>query len=64
LLYTSKEEAPFQKNDSRIRKIPLTVHTPNFEELKRVDSWANQGKLTIHKDNLPFLNNLGDVIEW
>ncbi len=64
LFYTSKEEAPFQKSDSRLRKIPLTVHTPNFEELQRVNSWANQGKLTIYKDDLPFLNNLGDVIEW
>ncbi|WP_375561962.1 hypothetical protein ACE193_05280 [Bernardetia sp. OM2101] len=64
LFYTSKEEAPFQKNDSRLRKIPVTVHSPNFEELQRVNSWANQGKLTPYQDDLPFLNNLGDVIEW
>lgn len=64
LFYTSKEEAPFQKNDSRLRKVPLTVHSPNFEELQRVNSWANQGKVTTYKDNLPFLKNLGDVIEW
>lgn len=64
LFYTSKEEAPFQKNDTRLRKIPLTVHTPNFEELQRVNMWANRGKLTKYKNDLPFLNNLGDVIEW
>lgn len=65
LFYTSKEEAPFQKNDSRLRKIPLTVHSPNFEELQRVNNYVNQGKITIYTDdNLPFLNNLGDVIEW
>ncbi len=64
LFYTSKEEAPFQKNDSRLRKIPITVHTPNFEELQRVNIWANRGELTTYKDDLPFLNNLGDVIDW
>ena len=64
LFYNSKEKAPFQKNDSRLRKIPLTVHTPNFEELQRVNEYVNNGKLTTYKDNLSFLNNLGDVIEW
>lgn len=65
LFYTSKEEAPFQKNDSRLRKVPLTVHSPNFEELQRVNTWANCGKITTYTDDdLPFLNNLGDVIEW
>ncbi|AFM05197.1 hypothetical protein Fleli_2844 [Bernardetia litoralis DSM 6794] len=64
LFYTSKETAPFQKDDSRLRKVPITVHAPNFEELQRVNSWANRGKITTYKDNLPFLNNLGDVIEW
>ncbi len=65
LFYTSKETAPFQKNDSRLRKIPLTVHSPNFEELQRVNTWTNCGKITTYTDDdLPFLNNLGDVIEW
>lgn len=64
LFYTSKEEAPFQKNDARLRKIPLTVHTPNFEELQRVNRWVNRGELITYKDDLPFLDNLGDVIEW
>jgi hypothetical protein len=64
LFYTSKEEAPFQKNDSRLRKVPITVHSPNFEELQRVNNYVNFGKLTAYKDDLPFLSNLGDVIEW
>ncbi|WP_291725823.1 hypothetical protein [Bernardetia sp.] len=64
LFYTSKEEAPFQKEDSRLRKIPLTVHTPNFEELQRVNHWVNRGELITYKDDLPCLDNLGDVIEW
>ncbi|WP_338763256.1 hypothetical protein WAF17_19255 [Bernardetia sp. ABR2-2B] len=64
LFYTSKEEAPFQKDDARLRKIPVTVHSPNFEELQRINTYINQGKLTTYKDDLPFLDNLGDVIEW
>ena len=64
LFYTSKEEAPFQKDDVRLRKIPLTVHIPNFEELQRVNLWVNRGELTTYKDDLPFLDNLGDVVEW
>lgn len=64
LFYTSKETAPFQKTDSRLRKVPITVHSPNFEELQRVNNWANRGKITTYKDNLPFLDNLGDVMEW
>lgn len=36
LLFGSKVPPPFQKDDPRIRKVPLDVHRPDLEELKRV----------------------------
>lgn len=36
LLYSSKVPPPFEKSDQRIRKVPLDVHRPDYEELLRV----------------------------
>ncbi|MHA2364638.1 MAG: hypothetical protein ACXAC7_11830 [Candidatus Hodarchaeales archaeon] len=36
-LFRSKILPPFEKNDQRIQKIPLTTGNPNFKELQRVN---------------------------
>ena len=36
LLFGSKVPPPFTKDDPRLRKVPLDVHRPDLEELKRV----------------------------
>ncbi len=35
-LFRANEPCPFEADDSRLRKIPLHVHTPTFSELERV----------------------------
>jgi hypothetical protein len=35
-LFEAEDLPPFEKQDSRLRKIPVDVQNPNFEELKRI----------------------------
>lgn len=41
-LFDANELPPFEKDDERLRKIPLDVNTPNFEELQRVHHFIRQ----------------------
>ncbi len=41
-LFDAAELPPFEKDDERLRKIPLDVNTPNFEELHRTQQFIRQ----------------------
>jgi hypothetical protein len=43
LMFDSKVEPPFEKRDERLRKIPIHIYSPNYEELLRVNEIALQG---------------------
>ena len=45
LMFQSKVPPPFEKEDSRLVKIPMDVHVPNFEEMLRVNDFCLQGRL-------------------
>lgn len=45
LLFSSRVKPPFDKLDSRIRKIPMDVNRPGQDELARVNRFALLGKL-------------------
>lgn len=60
LVFESKVDSFFTKSDERLLKIPRDVQTPNFEELKRISTFAGFGHLTVlEKSGLDFLENLG-----
>ncbi|TAE75589.1 MAG: hypothetical protein EAZ85_02000 [Bacteroidetes bacterium] len=44
LLFESKINCPFEKKDKRLRKVPLLVHTPDFEELLRINEFILNAK--------------------
>lgn len=44
-MFESKIPPPFEKRDSRIRKIPKDLPTPNFEVLREVQSFLGRGEL-------------------
>ncbi|TAG05131.1 MAG: hypothetical protein EAZ44_03860 [Cytophagia bacterium] len=39
LLFESKINCPFDKKDMRLKKIPLLVYTPDFEEILRINDY-------------------------
>ncbi len=41
-LFEADNLPPFEKDDERLRKIPLDVNTPNFEELQHVQQFIRQ----------------------
>jgi hypothetical protein len=45
-LFNSKAKCFFDKKDSRLRKIPLDVGIPNFEEMMRVNRKISFGYLS------------------
>jgi len=47
MLFRSKIETPFAKNDKRLKKIPLDVGIPNFEEMNNVVKFISNGYLEI-----------------
>ncbi|MDH4127300.1 MAG: hypothetical protein OEV44_01000 [Spirochaetota bacterium] len=50
LLFKSKVKTPFNKEDYRLIKIPLDVNIPNFDELIRVNRFAQIGFLKTKDD--------------
>ncbi len=42
-VFKSKVKTPFQKDDNRLIKIPLTIRTPNSKELKKVNYHIQSG---------------------
>jgi hypothetical protein len=43
LMFDSKVKPPFEKRDIRLRKIPIHIYSPNYEELLRINQLALQG---------------------
>ena len=59
LLFQVEPLPPFEKRDERLRRIPYHIHTPTFEELKRVARLASMGHLQMQgEDIVRFLANL------
>lgn len=50
LLFQSQTPLPFGKKDPRLIKAPLDVKIPGFEEMERVSSFIQQGKLILHQE--------------
>lgn len=50
LLFQSQIAPPFEKKDPRLTKVPMDVKVPGFEEMQRVSSFIQTGKLTVHQD--------------
>lgn len=46
LLFSSQVPPPFDKKDPRLIKVPTHVHVPDFEELQRINRFAQGGRLT------------------
>lgn len=46
LLFQSKVPPPFTKDDPRLLKVPLDIHRPDLEELKRVNRIIQMGERT------------------
>ncbi len=60
LLFQAKVPAPFAKDDPRIIRIPMDVHTPTHEELLRVNRFLLKGELRWYQDiDLGFAEDLG-----
>ncbi len=49
LVFKSNVKTPFDRKDPRLRRIPLDVHIPNFEELGRVNRFALSGFITFYQ---------------
>ncbi len=47
LLFESKINCPFDKKDERLKKVPLLVYTPDFEELLRINKFILFAKKEI-----------------
>lgn len=47
LLFDSKIECSFDKKDKRLRKVPLLVYTPDFEEILRVNEFILYAKKEV-----------------
>ncbi|MEO0470354.1 MAG: hypothetical protein AAF206_12075 [Bacteroidota bacterium] len=45
LMFQSKVSPPFEKDDTRLVKIPMDVHIPSFEEMLRVNEYCLHGSL-------------------
>ena len=52
LVFDSKVEPFFQKDDPRLLKIPRDIQTPNFDELKRISNFAQYGHFTTIDNNV------------
>ncbi|HAA55507.1 MAG TPA: hypothetical protein DCE42_12170 [Myxococcales bacterium] len=48
LLYDAKTTLAWQREDPRLQKIPTHVHTPNFDELQRIQTLSTQATLDIY----------------
>ncbi len=49
MMFESKIPCPFEKEDVRLRKIPKDVHIPNYEELLRINEFAQSGWVQIYQ---------------
>lgn len=47
LLFESKILPTFEKKDERLKKIPLLIHTPDFEELIKINNEISKAKKII-----------------
>jgi hypothetical protein len=51
LVFESKIDSFFSKSDERLLKIPRDVQIPNFDELKRISTFAGFGHFTIFNND-------------
>ncbi len=49
--YGGKEETPFDKNDSRIFKIPMHTKSPTFEALLKVNEFLNKSEFELFSED-------------
>ncbi|GEM_PF-2618138 len=53
-LRASNPPFPFAKEDPRLRRLPIHVHEPRWEELKRVKAWTERGWMGYSKTALQY----------
>jgi len=49
MLFESKVPCPFEKEDTRLRKIPKDVQIPHYDELLRINTFAQSGWVHIYQ---------------
>lgn len=62
-LYGSKTATPFDKNDSRILKIPKHVQHPTFDSLKEINEFLLKGEIKYKEEGKELLNTFVQVLE-
>jgi len=58
MLFQSKTAPPFQKKDSRLKKLPLSIDVPNFDVLKSTAHFSQKGQILL------FPQCLEDTRKW
>lgn len=49
-LFAADPPPPFGRDDARLQRVPMHVHTPDFAELRRVRGWLLHGRLELPHD--------------
>lgn len=61
-LYGSKIKTPFEKNDSRIFKVPMHVNTPRYEVLQEVERFLNKGEIIFEEEDENLVKEILQII--